>query len=72
MLSYHRNDEMTLLLLHHDSLVPAVYTEWDGVMTMNQRFWHACPLCGIGVCSPYETPMAHRECMASYVERLDV
>lgn len=59
-----------VLLVHRDCGVPSVYWPWDGVMSMADRMWHACPLCGVGLCSPFEKPMAHRECLDNYLGRI--
>ena len=38
--------------------------EWDRALSWNDRYFHACPICGIGVTSPIGGPMmAHKACL---------
>ena len=42
------------------------FIEWDGVLSWDDRSFHACPICGIAVTSPIGGPtMAHKICIES-------
>ena len=52
-------------LQHRDTGAVTEYVAWDEVLSLDGRFWHACPICGLGVCSPITgPPMAHAQCLA--------
>ena len=50
-------------------MADTVYIEWDGIVSLDNRYFHACPVCGIGVCSPFNgSIMAHRDCLQKLAE----
>lgn len=57
-------------IAHLDTGVIHEYAPWDDVISLDGRLWHACPVCGLGVCSPIQgPPMAHAHCIAEYENR---
>jgi hypothetical protein len=48
---------------HRYTGVVVDYEPWDGVTSWRDRFFAACPVCGLGVTSPFDRPMAHAECI---------
>lgn len=50
--------------------VESEYVPSDNVWALDGRYLHACPVCGIEVCSPINGPMmVHKMCMVEYVSR---